>query len=61
MQRTQFCLAVFAAIAALTLAACGEQKKPEPVVVAPAPPPPPCVDSDQSHPAAAIGTSTAQA
>ena len=43
MQRTQFSLAVFAAIAALTLAACGEQKKPEPVVAAPPPPPPPMV------------------
>jgi branched-chain amino acid transport system substrate-binding protein len=41
MQRTQFSLAVFAAVAALTLAACGEQKKPEPVVAAPSPPPPP--------------------
>src|ERR1700675_4994406 len=41
MQRTQFSLAVFAAVAALTLAACGEQKKPEPVVAAPPPPPPP--------------------
>ena len=40
MSRTQFSLAVFAAVAALTLAGCGEEKKPEPAVVAPAPPPP---------------------
>jgi branched-chain amino acid transport system substrate-binding protein len=43
MQRTQFSLAVFAAVAALTLAAFGEEKKPEPVVAAPPPPPPPMV------------------
>src|SRR5450830_198618 len=43
MQRTQFSMAVFAAVAALTLAACGEEKKPEPVVAAPPPPPPPMV------------------
>jgi len=41
MQPTKLSLAVFAAVAALTLAACGEQKKPEPVVAAPPPPPPP--------------------
>ena len=41
MQRTRFSLAVFAAIAALTFAGCGEEKKPEPVVAAPPPPPPP--------------------
>ena len=28
MQRTQFSLAVFAVVAALTLTGCGEQKKP---------------------------------
>ena len=38
MQRTQLSLAVFAAIAALALAGCGEQKKPEPAVAAPPPP-----------------------
>jgi branched-chain amino acid transport system substrate-binding protein len=41
MQRTQLSLAVFAAIAALALAGCGEEKKPEPA--APPPPPPPMV------------------
>ena len=41
MQRAQFSLAIFAAVAALTLAGCGEEKKPEPVVAAPPPPPPP--------------------
>ena len=41
MQRTQFSLAVLAAIAALTFAGCGEEKKPEPA--APPPPPPPMV------------------
>jgi branched-chain amino acid transport system substrate-binding protein len=40
MQRTRFSLAIFAAVAALTFAGCGEQKKPEPVAAA-APPPPP--------------------
>jgi len=38
MQRTQFSLAAFAAVAALTLAGCGEEKKPEPAVAAPPPP-----------------------
>ncbi len=37
MQRTQFSLTVLAAVAVLTLAACGEEKKPEPVAVAPQP------------------------
>jgi branched-chain amino acid transport system substrate-binding protein len=41
MQRTQFSLAVFAAVAALTLAGCGEEKKPQPVVAAPPAAPPP--------------------
>src|SRR5512133_2315889 len=41
MQRTRFSLAIFAAVAALTFAGCGEQKKPEPAVAAPPPPPPP--------------------
>ena len=40
MQRTRFSLAVFAAVAALTLAGCGEEKKPAPAVAAPPPPPP---------------------
>jgi len=40
MQRKQLTLAVLAAIAALALAGCGEDKKPEPVVQAPPPPPP---------------------
>ena len=41
MQRTQLSLAVIAAVAALTLAACGEQKKPpEPAVAAPPAPAP---------------------
>src|SRR3990172_4522629 len=40
MQRTQFSLAVFAAVAALTLAGCGEEKKPAPVPVVAAPPAP---------------------
>lgn len=39
MQRTRFSLAIFAAVAALTLAGCGEEKKPEPAVAAPPPPP----------------------
>ena len=43
MQPAKFGLAVFAAVAALNLAGCGEQKKPEPVVAAPPPPPPPMV------------------
>ena len=43
MQSTRISLAVFAAIAALTFAGCGEEKKPEPVVAAPPPPPPPLV------------------
>jgi branched-chain amino acid transport system substrate-binding protein len=37
MQRIQFSLAVFAVVAALALAGCGEQKKPEPVVAVPPP------------------------
>jgi len=41
MQGTRFSFALFAAVAALTLAGCGEEKKPEPVVAAPPPPPPP--------------------
>ncbi len=40
MQRTRFSIAIFAAVAAFTLAGCGEEKKPEPVVAAPPPPPP---------------------
>jgi branched-chain amino acid transport system substrate-binding protein len=43
MQSTQLRLALFAAVAALTLAACGEEKKPEPVVAAPPPAPAPMV------------------
>jgi branched-chain amino acid transport system substrate-binding protein len=43
MQSTQLRLAIFAAVAALTLAACGEEKKPEPVVAAPPPAPAPMV------------------
>jgi branched-chain amino acid transport system substrate-binding protein len=43
MQRKKFSLAVFAAVAVLTLAGCGEEKKPEPVVATPPPPPPPMV------------------
>ncbi len=39
MQRTQLSLAVLAAVAALTLAGCGEEKKPEPAAAAPPPPP----------------------
>ena len=39
MQRTRFSLAIFAAVAALTLAGCGEEKKPEPTAAA-APPAP---------------------
>ncbi len=42
MQRTRFGLAIFAAVAALTFAGCGEEKKPEPVVAA-SPSPPPAV------------------
>ena len=43
MQRTRISLAIFAAVSALALAGCGEEKKPEPVVAAPPPPPPPMV------------------
>ncbi|MFA5915592.1 MAG: branched-chain amino acid ABC transporter substrate-binding protein [Burkholderiales bacterium] len=43
MQGTRFSLAIFAAVAALTLAGCGEEKKPEPAVAAAPPPPPPLV------------------
>ena len=43
MQGTRFSLAIFAAVAALTLAACGEEKKPEPAVAAAPPPPAPLV------------------
>lgn len=43
MQRTQLGFAIFAAVAALTLAGCGEDKKPEPVVAAPPPAPAPMV------------------
>ncbi len=41
MQRKQITLAISAAVAALALAGCGEEKKPEPA--APPPPPPPMV------------------
>ncbi len=41
MQRTRFSLAIFAAVAALTFAGCGEEKKPAPAPVVAAPPPPP--------------------
>ena len=40
MQRTHVSLAVLAAVAAFSIAGCGEEKKPEPVAAA-APPPPP--------------------
>ena len=40
MQRTQISLAVLAAVAAFTLAGCGEEKKPAPAPAAPPPPPP---------------------
>jgi branched-chain amino acid transport system substrate-binding protein len=40
MPRTQLGFAIFAAVAALTLGGCGEEKKPEPVVAAPPPPAP---------------------
>ena len=43
MQRTRFSLAIFAAVAALSLAGCGEEKKPEPTVAAAPPPPAPMV------------------
>lgn len=43
MQRTRFSLAIFAAVAALTFAGCGEEKKPAPVVAAAPPPPAPMV------------------
>jgi branched-chain amino acid transport system substrate-binding protein len=39
MQRKQLSLAVFAAMAALALAGCGEEKKPQPAVAPPPPPP----------------------
>ncbi len=43
MQCTRITLAIFAAVAALTLAGCGEPKQPEPVVAAPPPAPAPMV------------------
>jgi len=48
MQRTRFSLTIFAAVAALTLAGCGEEKKPAPVVAA-APPAPATVVVKLGH------------
>ena len=49
MQRTRFSLAVIAAIAAFTLAGCGEEKKPQPAVAAAPPPAPEAVVVKLGH------------